>query len=189
MHLQLLYRPTNTLQAWIREDDQIPVGLDRSPEGYYVVEVIQLEPPELQPGEQAIPAAPVITISDPDGQGINGTATLGWEVLPAPPPPPPAPQWLEFVTWLYGQPAMMAAMGAARASTSPQGEPATTALPAALEAARNEGNYPAFALTWGQFLLASGLPVQTLAPIVAKAQELHLPAEFVAALQPAPPTP
>jgi hypothetical protein len=103
--------------------------------------------------------------------------------------PPLEPQWLEFVTWLYSQPAMMVAMGAARASTSPQGEPATTALPAALEAARNEGNYPAFALTWGQFLLASGLPAQALAPIVAKAQEMHLPAEFVAALQPQPPTP
>lgn len=101
----------------------------------------------------------------------------------------PEPQWLEFVTWLYSQPAMMAAMGAARASTSPQGEPATTALPAALEAARNEGNYPAFALTWGQFLLASGLPAQALAPIVAQAQAMHLPAEFITALQPQLPPP
>jgi hypothetical protein len=186
MLLQLLHRPTNTLQPWIREDQQIPVGLDRAT--FYVVDVIQLDQPALQPGQQAIPADPVIVITDPDSQGINGTVTLGWQVV-SPPPPPPAPQWLEFVTWLYSQPAMMAAMSAARASTSPQGEPATTALPAALEAARNEGNYPAFALTWGQFLLASGLPAQALAPIVVKAQEFHLPAEFVAALQPTMPAP
>lgn len=186
MPLQLLHRPTNTLQPWIREDQQIPVGLDRT--AYHVVEVIQLDQPALQQGEQAIPADPVISITSPNSQGVNGTVTLGWQVV-SPPPPPPAPQWLEFVTWLYGQPAMMAAMSAARASTSPQGEPATTALPAALEAARNEGNYPAFALTWGQFLLASGFPAQALAPIVVKAQEFHLPAEFVAALQPTMPTP
>lgn len=187
MALQLLNRLTNTLAGWPRQDDEIPVGLDRST--YHVLEVIRLEPPELAPGETAAPAEPVIDITDPDGAGVNGTATFGWIVLPAPPPPGPAPDWLGFVNWLYIQPPMMQAMAAARASTTPQGEPATTALPAALEAARNEGNYPAFALTWGQFLLASGLPLEALAPIVAKAEECHLPPEFVAALQPQPPAP
>ncbi|MBM5817633.1 MAG: hypothetical protein FJ083_13915 [Cyanobacteria bacterium K_Offshore_surface_m2_239] len=100
------------------------------------------------------------------------------------PPPPPAPDWLGFVRWLYVQPAMMAAITTARASTGPQGEPATTALPVALEVARNEANYAAFALLWGQFLSASGLPGQALEQIVAKANEAQLPAQFVATLSP-----
>jgi hypothetical protein len=34
------------------------------------------------------------------------------------------------------------------------------------------------------FLLASGMPPEALGAIVAKASECHLPAEFIAALQP-----
>lgn len=103
---------------------------------------------------------------------------------PVPPPPPPAPDWLGFAGWLYQFPPIAAAMEAARASTDPQGEPATTGLPAAMDEARLRGNYPAFSQTWGQFLLASAMAPEVLAAIVARAVECHLPAEFVAALQP-----
>jgi hypothetical protein len=79
---------------------------------------------------------------------------------------------------------MAEAMNSARVSTSDQGEPATTALPAAMQEARLNQNYPAWAATWGQFLLASGMGIETLAQIVDKAVACSLPAEFIAALQP-----
>lgn len=100
------------------------------------------------------------------------------------PPPPPAADWLGFAGWLYGYPPMAEAMEVARASRDPQGEPATTGLPTAMEEARLRQNYVAFALSWGQFLGASQMPAECIAEIAAKAEACHLPVEFVAALQP-----
>ena len=114
---------------------------------------------------------------------VNGQWQQAWEVLPAPPPPVVA-EWLPFAAWLYQFPAMMTAMESARGSTDPQGEPATTGLPAAMDEARLRENYPAFAQTWGQFLLASQMAPADLAAIVTKATDCHLPADFLAALQP-----
>ena len=99
-------------------------------------------------------------------------------------PTPPAADWLGFARWLYQFSPMAEAMDAARASRDPQGEPATTGLPAAMEEARLRQNYVAFALSWGQFLGASQMPAECIAEIAAKAEACHLPVEFVAALQP-----
>lgn len=112
-----------------------------------------------------------------------------WEAYTPPPPEPPAPpepqaDWLGFAGWLYGYGPMADAMETARASRDPQGEPATTGLPAAMDEARLRGNYVPFALSWGLFLAASGLPAAEVAAIVARATECHLPAQFIAALQP-----
>jgi hypothetical protein len=96
----------------------------------------------------------------------------------------PEPDWLGFAGWLYVFPPIAAAMEAARLSTDPQGEPATTGLPAALQEARQNENYPAWAATWGQFLLAGQMPPEALAEIIAKALACNLPADFIAALQP-----
>ena len=98
--------------------------------------------------------------------------------------PPPATDWDTFVAWLYQFPPIATGMGAARLSTDPQGEPATTGLPTALDEARLRQNYPAFALAWGLFLLASQMPPEALGAIVTKATDCHLPADFLAALQP-----
>ena len=98
--------------------------------------------------------------------------------------PPPVADWLAFAGWLYQFPPIAAGMDAARLSTDPQGEPATTGLPTALDEARLRQNYPAFSLTWGLFLLASQMPPEALGAIVAKASECNLPAEFLTALQP-----
>jgi hypothetical protein len=114
---------------------------------------------------------------------VDGQWQQAWEVLPAP-PPPVLPDWLGFAGWLYQFPPIMAGMDVARHSTNPQGEPATTGLPAAMDEARLRENYPAFAQTWGQFLLASQMAPADLAAIVGKASDCHLPAEFLAALQP-----
>lgn len=100
------------------------------------------------------------------------------------PQPPLNPDWLGFASWLYGFPPIAAAMIVARAATEPQGEPAATALPAAMDEARLRGNYFAFAVSWSVFIAASAMPASDLAQIVAKAEDCHLPAEFVAALQP-----
>lgn len=101
--------------------------------------------------------------------------------------PPPAPDWLGFAGWLFRFPPMAEAMTAARVSTSDQGEPATTALPAAMQEARLNENYPAWAATWGQFLLASAMDAETLTDIIGKAADCNLPLEFIAALQPQQP--
>lgn len=181
--IYLINRLTNAILLSPRADGGIPEGLDR--EAYHVLEEIKPPAPEPGPGQEVRLMPPETVIDDPDSQGINGRLIYAWQVVDLP-KPEPEQQWLEFVEWLYSQPAMMAAMSAARLSTSPQGEPATTALPAALEAARVQQNYPAFAVTWRQFLLASGLPAEALEPIGAKALACNLPAEFIAALLPEP---
>jgi hypothetical protein len=53
-----------------------------------------------------------------------------------------------------------------------------------MDEARLRENYPAFALIWGQFLLASQMPSTYLTAIVERATACNLPAEFIAALQP-----
>jgi hypothetical protein len=99
-------------------------------------------------------------------------------------PDVPEPDWSNFAAWLQVFPPMQAAIEAARLSTNPQGEPAATSLPTLLVEAKERQNYPAFALSWGLFLQASGMAPADLAQIVAKAADCHLPAEFLEALQP-----
>jgi hypothetical protein len=143
--------------------------------GWRVIAPTVPPPPGL--GQQVVEALPV---------EINGHWQQAWQLV-TPPPPPPEPNWLAFAGWLYQFPPIAAGMDAARLSTDPQGEPATTGLPTALDEARLRQNYPAFSLTWGLFLLASQMPPEALGAIVAKASECNLPAEFITALQPAPP--
>lgn len=100
----------------------------------------------------------------------------------------PQPDWLGFAGWLYNFSPIATAISAARASTDPQGEPATTGLPAALQEARLNQNYPAWAATWGQFLLASRMEIEPLIEITAQAVVCHLPAEFIATLNPQAPS-
>ena len=107
-------------------------------------------------------------------------------IAPEPPPPPePAADWLGWAGWLYGFAPMASAMAAARASSDPLGEPATTGLPTAMDEARLRQNYTPFALSWAQFLAASALAPADLAEIIARATACHLPAPFIAALSPA----
>lgn len=133
-----------------------------------------------------IEAMPQMVDGEPVQQWVQRPATaeeiIEWDSEGLPPP-----DWLGFAGWLYTFPPIATAMEAARHSADPQGEPATTGLPAALQEARLNQNYPAWAATWGQFLLASGMGVETLTEIVSTATACHLPAEFIAALQPTPP--
>ena len=183
-----LYRISDqALLPYPRPDDEPVLGLDRTV--YRVVAVVQLPAPPYDPtAEQLTSTEAYAWLPDgPDPTGLDGTLTRGWAVLPLDPPPPPEPaaDWLGFAGWLFGYPPMADAMETARASRDPQGEPATTGIPAAMDEARLRSNYVPFALSWGLFLAASGLPAAEVAAIVARAQECHLPAQFVAALQPA----
>lgn len=181
-HLQ--DRATGAIVPYPRQDDLPVVGLDHA--AYHVLQEVREPQPTTTATQQISPADPVITITDPDSTDLNGTIRYGWTVA-AIPVAPPAADWLGFAGWLYQFPPIAAGMDAARLSTDPQGEPATTGLPTALDEARLRQNYPAFSLTWGLFLLASGMAPEAIGAIVAKALECNLPAEFVAALQPVPP--
>lgn len=175
---RLLYdTETATLQPYPRPDDEPVINLDSR---YLMMDLIQEAQPDYDPATQRPEPTEMI-----DLEAL--TVTRAWQLVDLPPPPPVA-DWLAFAGWLYQFPPIAAGMESARLSTDPQGEPATTGLPTALDEARLRQNYPAFSLTWGLFLLASGMAPEALGAIVAKAVECNLPAEFVAALQPAPPT-
>lgn len=178
---RLLYNTaTSATQPYNRDDDEPVVGLDPI---YRVLQVVTLPQPDYDPATEAVSPTETITWDSP-APGVHGTLTRGWDVQPIipPPPPAPAPDWLGFAGWLYGYGPMADAMEAARASRDPQGEPATTGLPAAMDEARLRSNYVPFALSWGLFLAASGLSQDAAAEIIARAQACNLPAEFVAAL-------
>lgn len=179
MALQLLNRLTNTLAGWPRQDDEIPVGLDRST--YHVLEVIRLEPPDLAPGETAAPAEPVIWITDPDGTGINGTVTLAWVVLPAPPRPGPAPNWDQLRQGIQTENGFDQAFRAAFQASPMVG----TSLSSRLDDFQLTGNYSLF--LQGLQSALSLLPAQDAAHIaiefLALSQRCNMPPAFLEALQ------
>jgi hypothetical protein len=184
---RILYRLDDTSLVRYPRDDDGPVEmLDRSL--YRELQVIDQPAPPYDPATETLkPTEQIDWLPNaPDATGLDGTLTRGWRVEPIipPPPPDPAPDWLGFAGWLYGFPAMAEAMATARASTNPQGEPATTGLTVAMDEARLRQNYPPFQLSWAMFLAASGLSPEHLAEIVAKATACNLPQPFIAALQP-----
>ena len=164
---------TATLRPYPRPDDEPVINLDPR---YISLDLIQEAQPNYDPATQRPEPTEMIDLE-------SLTVTRAWQLVDLP-PPPPAADWLAFAGWLYQFPPIAAGMESARLSTDPQGEPATTGLPTALDEARLRQNYPAFSLTWGLFLLASGMAPEALGAIVAKAVECSLPAEFIAALQP-----
>lgn len=178
-HLQ--DRATGAILPYPRQDDEPVVGLDHA--AYHVLQEVREPQPTATATQQVLPVDPVVAITDPAGEGINGTITYGW-VIVTPPPPPPAADWDTFVAWLYQFQPIAVGMSEARLSTDPQGEPATTGLATALDEARLRENYQPFSLAWGLFLLASQMPPEALGAIVTKATQCHLPGDFLAALQP-----
>jgi hypothetical protein len=183
-----LYRISDqALLPYPRPDDEPVLGLDRSV--YRVVEVVQLPEPQHDPAtENLTPTENIDWLVDaPDATGKDGILYRSWSITPIDPPSPPEPaaDWLGWAGWLYGFAPMASAMAAARASSDPLGEPATTGLPTAMDEARLRQNYTPFALSWAQFLAASALAPADLAEIISHATACHLPAPFIAALSPA----
>jgi hypothetical protein len=182
MSTRILYRVSDAAQLpYPRQDDDPVLGLDHSI--LKVLRVIQEPSPDPGEGQVLQPTEVIDWLPATDPTGLDGTLTRGWDLVPAP-PPPVLPDWLGFVGWLYGFPPIATAMAAARLSTDPQGEPATSGLATALNEARLAANYPAFALSWSMFLQASHMAPEDLASIVTKATLCNLPPEFITALQP-----
>ena len=174
---RLLYdTQTATLRPYPRPDDEPVIGLDPR---YLSMALIEEPAPPYDQQAERIEPTEVIDLG-------ALTVVRGWTIHPIEPPAPPEPaaDWLGFAGWLYSYGPMADGMEAARASRDPQGEPATTGLPAAMDEARLRSNYVPFALSWGQFLAASGLSPADHAAIVARAQDCNLPTQFVEALGP-----
>jgi len=98
-------------------------------------------------------------------------------------PPAPTPDWATFRGGLLISPEVAALMGAARESGC---EPAVTALPVALEKAQ-QADLGDFAACWALVVRDGQASAKLIAELVAGATACHLPAEFVAALQPVAP--
>lgn len=140
--------------------------------------VSETPPPAAGEGQQ------VVLTSEPELR--EGRYYQAWELVDL----PPRTDWGDFSAWLFRFPPLAPAMAEARTSTDPQGEPATSGLPAALLEARS-GNYAPWAGAWALFLGASHLPEEALEAIVAKAAACNLPPEFLETLTPpaGPPLP
>ena len=96
-------------------------------------------------------------------------------------PPAPTPDWATFRGALLISESVAAVMSAARAAGC---EPGVTALPVALERAQS-GDVSEFAACWALVAAAGNASAEMLAELASLATSCNLPAEFIAALQPA----
>jgi hypothetical protein len=173
----LFNRATNQLLPYPRQDDEPVAGLDRTTA--YVVEVIREPEPEYDPTTHYLqPLEPVVSITDPDSDDCNGTATYGWELV-AIPEPAPMPDWDSFKRLALTHPGLNAAM----ADALPLAPAAALALPAALLQAE-QGATADFAGCWRAVRAAANPAPEVIEELVAAAEACNLPAEFVAALSP-----
>lgn len=93
---------------------------------------------------------------------------------------PPAPNWATFKGGLLINESVAQIMATARAAGR---EIAVTNLPVALEKATS-GQPAEFAACWAVVVAAGAADPEALAALTAAAQDCHLPAEFVATLEP-----
>jgi hypothetical protein len=178
MTLKLLNRQTQQLTPWPRDDEQMPVGLDR--QQFHVVSVTQLDQPVPGPGQQVRPTDPVIVIDDPSGEGVNGIVTLGWVVEDIP-QPPPEPDFDAMETGLREENGFREAMLDALL-VDPM---AAGSLTSRFDDFRKEGDFGPFLQSL--LLTLSALPSQTAAhtgmEFLALASRCHMPTAFLEALQ------
>jgi hypothetical protein len=157
-------------------------GLDR--DAAYVVEVVrEPEPAEYDPtAHYPQPLDPVVSITDPDSEDVNGTVTYGWELVELS-PPPPSTNWEQFRQAILTENGYVAAHCAAMASSTPTVRFAAMALFTALGDFQYRGIYNEYlqALT----LTISELPAADKAHLVeefiALSQRCNIPVDFIAA--------
>jgi len=174
----LLDRSTNQLLPYPRQDNEPVAGLDR--DAAYVVEVIrEPEPEEYDPTTHYLqPLEPVVSITDPDGDDCNGTATYGWELV-AITEPEPVPDWGRFKRIALGSDTLKS-IAIAAYPTEPI---AAGALSASLYEAE-KGNIADFAGAWKLVCVAANVTPEVVTGFVGVAQACSLPADFVSALSP-----
>lgn len=173
--MKLLYnQTTGTLAPYPRDDDGPVIGLDPR---YVEMDLIQEPQPEYDPATQRLDPTEVIDLD-------ALTVTRGWDLIELP-PPAPTPDWATFRGSLLISPGVAATMAAARTAGC---EPGVTALPVALEKAQ-QGDPGDFAACWALVVRDGQAPAELIGELVATAEACHLPAEFIAALQPVAPAP
>lgn len=131
--------------------------------------------------ERAIETDPILTETGWqqiwDVRSATADEIIAWDAANA-----PAPDWTTFKGGLLISVDVATIMQTARAAGC---EPAVSALPVTLEAAQ-AGNVSDFAACWRLVAAAGQATPEALATLAAAAAACHLPAEFVAALVPAP---
>ncbi len=188
MSRHLLHRPTGELRPYPRQDVQPVAGLDRAI--YHVLQDVNEPQPLYDLATQMIVAAdPVITITDPDSEDVNGTVTYSWRVEPLP-PPPLLPDVLGFFSELSRNPAIAVPIGDLLAEMmQPRPNPhhapqAALGLGVGLGQVADKGDPRVFLDAWHQALERGLLGPELIAGVQQLAQVHNLPAEFIAALQP-----
>jgi hypothetical protein len=175
----LLNRATSQLIPYPRQDDEPVAGLDRN--AAYVVQVVRDAEPEYDPTTHYLqPLEPVVSITDPDSDDVNGTATYDWELV-AIVPPPPAPDWARFKAVAMGSDTLNAIL-----ATAYQTVPVAAGALAPALMRCEAGGVADFATAWSMCCTAANVPSEVIAGFVGVATACHLPEEFVAALGPLP---
>jgi hypothetical protein len=173
----LLDRTTGALLPYPRQDNEPVAGLDRT--AAYVVEVVRETAPEYDPATHYLqPLEPVVAITDPDSDDVNGSATYGWELVPIP-EPAPVPDWPRFKRIAMASDTLNSILAGAY-GVAPVA--AGALAPALLQA--ETGAVADFAAAWAAIVKAVAVPPEVVAGFVGVATACHLPAAFVAALQP-----
>jgi hypothetical protein len=168
----LYHQPTTTLVPYPRDDDGPVIDLDPA---YLELALIQEAQPDYDPNTQQLTPTEVIDLTDL-------VVTRGWNVVPLPPPPPPAPDWESFGSAMLASPGINALLAAALPLTP---APAL-ALPATLVGISSGLSYVNFSNAWAAVTAAVPPSAELLAEVLAAAEAAHLPAEFLAILQPSP---
>jgi hypothetical protein len=173
----LLDRATGALLPYPRQDNEPVTGLDR--DAAYVVEVFREPEPEHDPSTHHLQQLePVISITDPDSDDVNGAAAYGWELV-AIPEPVPVPDWGRFKRIAMASDTLNSILAGAY-GVAPVA--AGALAPALLQA--ETGAAADFAAAWAVIVRTVAVPPEVVAGFVGVATACHLPAEFVAALQP-----
>ena len=176
----LLDRTTNQLLPYPRQDDEPVAGLDR--DAAYVVEVIRESEPEYDPTTHYLqPLEPVVAITDPDSDDVNGSATYGFALV-ALPEPVPVPDWGRFKRIAMASDTLNSILAGAY-GVAPVA--AGALAPALLQA--ETGAVSDFAAAWAAIVKAVAVPPEVVAGFVGVAEACNLPAEFITALDPQQP--
>jgi hypothetical protein len=180
--MRLLHnRQTGDLSPYPRQDDEPVAGLDRT--AYRVVALVAMPVPEHDPAAMRPEAQDSYEwLPETDPTGLDGILTRGWELAPIEPPPPP-PDWAQFRDTAINSPMLNEILDQAYAA----GDPAITRhavelLPTYLLAEHN-GAAP-FGRAWQSLVNLMSIGPEVIAAAVAAAEAAHLPAAFIAALQP-----
>lgn len=175
---------TGALSAYPRQDGEPVAGLDRTL--YRVVKVVSLPVPEHDPSEWRPETVDTYEwLPETDASGLDGTLTRGWKLvaIEPPPPPEPTPNWAQFRDTAIDSPMLDAVLNAAYASGDPQAIRHAASLIPLYQLAERNGSAP-FGRAWQSLVALMGVGQEVIDAAVAAAEAAHLPAGFIAALQP-----